>query len=129
MKRPISLIRSAAGAAIVCAALVSAKAAELGRFAIVQNKVTSLKPGSPAPVPAAAGTGIVVDEQETTGPASAAKMTFGEGAVISLGQSTTFKVSRQAVDEATGQSTSTVDLLIGKARVFVSRFWSGRPEV
>src|SRR5262249_48890006 len=30
---------------------------------------------------------------------------------------------------ATGASTSSVDLLIGRARVFVSRFWSGRPEI
>jgi hypothetical protein len=96
---------------------------------VVQNQVTSLKPGATESVPARPGAPIVLDELEASGPASSAKMTFGDGAVISIGQRTEFKVTRQAVDEATGASTSTIDLAIGKLRVFVSRFWSGRPEV
>ena len=114
---------------VALSALIPAVAADDGRYAIVQNQQRSVKPGAQASVPAVAGSGISLDEQETTGPASAAKMTFGEGAVVSLGQGTTFTVTREAVDEATGAKTSTMDLLAGKARVFVSRFWSGRPEV
>jgi hypothetical protein len=102
--------------------------AGVGRFAVVQNEVTSRKAGAAA-VPAVLGSTIDLQETETTGRASAAKLTFGEGAVISLGQSTTFEVTRQEIDQATGASTSTLDLLVGKARIFVSRFWSGRPEV
>jgi len=113
----------------VCVLPVTALAAEVGRFAVVQNDVRSLKPGASAPVAAIPGSGIVVEERETTGVASGAKLTFGEGAVISLGEKTTFAVTRQAVDQATGASTSTLDLAIGRARVFVSRFWGGRPKV
>ena len=110
-------------------AWVGTQAADVGRFAVVQNQVTSMKPGARQGTPARPGAVIVLDELETSGPASAAKMTFGEGAVISIGQNTEFKVTRQAVDQATGASVSTVNLLTGKLRVFVSRFWSGRPEV
>lgn len=106
-----------------------ARGEEVGRFAIVQNRVTSLKPGSGAPELVVPGATIVLDEQEETGKASAAKMTLGEFAVISIGEATRFKVTRQAVAEATGESVSSISLLVGRARVFVSRFWSGRPEV
>lgn len=114
---------------VVFLGLLPAWGQEIGRFALVQNEVTSLKPGAGAVVRALAGGAVVVDELESSGAAAAAKLTFGEGAVISIGQNTRFKVTREAVAEATGNSTSTVDLLAGKARVFVSRFWSGRPEV
>jgi len=123
------MMRRAILPALLLATCAPAGAADVGRFAVVQNQVTSLRPGSAAPVPAAVGAGIALEEQEMTGPSSAAKMLFGEGAVISLGQKTTFKVTREAVAEAAGESASNVELLLGKARVFVSRFWGGRPEV
>ena len=102
---------------------------EVGHFAIVQNEVTSLRPDAAAPIPARAGATIVLNEEESTGAASAAKMTFGEWGVISVGQRTSFKITRESVAEATGESVSTLELLAGKARIFVSRFWSGRPEI
>lgn len=129
MKRSKGRARFVSMAAVLAAGLLPARAQEVGRFAVVQREVASLKPGAAAAVPAVAGGGIVLDEQESTGEASAAKMTFGEGAVISIGQKTSFKVTRQAVDEATGASVSAIDVALGKVRVFVSRFWSGRPEV
>lgn len=107
----------------------AATGAEVGRFAVVQNQVTSLKPGAAAPQAAILGSSISVDEQETTGPASAAKMTFGEAAVINIGQQTTFKVTREAIDQVTGKSLSGIDLSAGKVRVFVSRFLSAGREV
>lgn len=101
----------------------------VGRFALVQNRVESKKPGAASAAPVKVGDPVILGETETTGDASAAKLTFGQGAVISLGAKTTFKVDRAAVDQATGASTSFLDVAAGKARVFVSRFWSGRPEV
>jgi len=114
---------------LACSGLRPALAQEVGRFALVQNEVASLKPGAADAVPAIPGMPVLLDESETTGAGSAAKLTFGEGAVISLGQLTTFRVTRQVVDEATGASVSVLDMLQGKMRIFVSRFWSGRPEV
>ncbi len=102
---------------------------EVGHFAIVQNEVTSLRPDAAAPIPARAGATIVLNEEESTGAASAAKMTFGEWGVISVGQRTKFKITREAVAEATGESVSALELLAGKARIFVSRLVSGRPEI
>lgn len=106
-----------------------AVAQEVGKFAVVQNQVSSKRPGATEAVPAVIGAPIVIQESEITGPASRAKLVFGEGAVISIGQNTTFEVSQQAVDQATGKSTSSVSVAQGNLRVFVSRFWGGRPEV
>ena len=106
-----------------------AAAQDVGRFSIVTNQVTSLKPGAKEPVPASVGSLIVLDEQERTGESSAAQMMFGEGATISIGAATAFSVTRQAVEEATGAGASSIDLLLGRIRVFVSRFWTGRSEV
>ncbi len=129
MKIRLMTARAALLAGLLLGGGVETRAQEVGKFAVVQNQVTSLKPGASDSVVALPGAGIVLNEKETTGPDSAAKLTFGEGAVISLGQNTTFAVTQQAVDEATGRSVSTLDLVVGKLRVFVSRFWSGRPEV
>lgn len=115
-------------ASLVLAAPGSA-AEDVGVFALVQNEVRSLKPGRTEAVPAEPGATIVLGETETTGRASAAKMTFGEGAVISIGQETTFTVTREAVDAATGASASVLDVVTGKVRVFVSRFWRDRPAI
>lgn len=106
-----------------------ASALEAGRFAVVKNHVTSLKPGSQTPEPALVGGRILVDEQETTGAASGAEMTFGDAAVIGIGSETTFKVSREAIDEVTGARLSGIDLILGKVRVFVSRFLSSGREI
>jgi len=113
------------------AALVgpSAAAQAVGAFAVVQNKVTSLKPNATEAQPAKQGELVELGELETTGPMSAAKLTLGEGAVISIGQRTEFKLTEQAFEEATGVSVSKLDLASGKMRVFVSRFMSGRPQV
>jgi len=116
-------------AAAVAQLAAPAAAREVGRFALVEKEVKSLKPGAAEPVAATAGAAIVLGETESTGPGSAAKMLFGEGALVSLGQNTTFKVSPEAVDQATGRAVSAFELAAGKARVFVSRFWSGRPDV
>lgn len=117
-----------ATAALVPAA-ASAAAEPIGRFALVQNRVESQRPGASAPVAVRIGDPVGLGETETTGEASAAKLTFGPGAVVSLGAKTTFKVDRAAVDQATGASTSFLDVAVGKARVFVSRFWSDRPDL
>lgn len=126
--RQIAGLRTAA-AVFAASAAFSAAASEVGRFAVVQNRVTTLKPGAADAVPASVGASVVLDEEETTAGSSAATLTIGEGAVISLGENTRFRVSREVVDRATGAKASILDLAIGKARIFVSRFWSGRPEV
>ncbi|MFN7966850.1 MAG: FecR domain-containing protein [Acidobacteriota bacterium] len=104
-------------------------ATEVGRFAFVQKEVNSFKPSVTEPVQAKAGDAVVVGEREVTGAASGAKLLFGEGGVVSLGANTSFAVSQLAVDQATGKNTSSLSVLFGKARVFLSRFWSDRPEV
>lgn len=122
--------RAAVIVAVAVVAVTYGRAAtEVGRFAFVQQEVNSLKPGATDPIAAKVGDTIVMGEEESTGAASGAKLLFGEGGVITLGANTRFEVSSQAVDQATGRNVSTFSLLVGKARVFLSRFWSGRPEV
>jgi hypothetical protein len=104
-------------------------ATDVGRFAFVQKEVNSFKPSVTESVLAKAGDTVVVGEREVTGVASGAKLLFGEGGVVSLGANTSFVVSQLAVDQATGKNTSSVSVLFGRARVFLSRFWSDRPEV
>lgn len=110
-------------------ALVTGARAGVGRFALVQNQVTSLKPGAASAVPAHVGMEVVLDEREETGAASGAKLLFGAGGVITLGERTQFVVTRDAAMQAAGQDVGLFRMLIGKVRVFVSRFWSGRPPV
>lgn len=116
------------GAALVVAA-PHAQAQVVGKLAVAQNSVLSLKPGATEPVKATVGAQMVLNEQATTEKASRAKFVFGEGALVTIGQNTTFKVSQEAVDQATGASTSKVEVQEGQIRVFVSRFWTGRPKV
>lgn len=104
-------------------------AVDVGRFAFVQKEVNSFKPSATESVLAKAGDTVVVGEREVTGAASGAKLLFGEGGVVSLGANTSFVVSQLAVDQATGKNTSAMSVLFGRARVFLSRFWSDRPEV
>lgn len=115
--------------ATVAAAGTVAEAKDVGRFAVVQGEVTTLKPEAVSPIPAAPGAVIVLEEEEATGAASAAKMTFGDWGVVSIGQRTRFRVSEEVVAEATGRSVSKIGMLAGKLRIFVSRFAGGRPEV
>lgn len=129
MRLPDSIRRLGLLAGAVAVSIGPARALEVGRFALVQNEVTSLKPRATEAVAALPGGIVELDEIERTGPASAAKMTFGDHAVISVGQKTRFKITREAVEEARGESTSMIDLLAGKARVFVSRLRRGQPEV
>jgi hypothetical protein len=111
------------------AATLATPAADVGKFVFVQKDVTSYKAAAPeAGVPVAVGSGIAVGDREVTGVNSGAKMLFGEGGVISLGANTSLLIKQETVDQATGKKTSWFDV-IGRARIFLSRFWSDRPEV
>ena len=82
MKIRLTTARAALLTGLLLGGAVETRAQEVGKFAVVQNQVTSLKPGASDSVAALPGAGIVLNEKETTGPDSAAKLTFGEGAVI-----------------------------------------------
>ena len=78
MKNPLTTARVVLLTGLLLGGVVEIRAQEVGKFAVVQNQVTSLKPGASDSVAALPGAGIVLNEKETTGPDSAAKLTFGE---------------------------------------------------
>ncbi|HXO18675.1 MAG TPA: FecR domain-containing protein [Thermoanaerobaculia bacterium] len=101
--------------------LGSASAAKaVGTAVIVVHDVRGTPPGEAAK-PVRQGDGIVLQELITTGKASEITMIFPPGGSLQLGESSSFRVDSQAIDDATGRTTSFLSLVAGKLRLAVRK--------
>ncbi|MGD2114622.1 MAG: FecR family protein [Acidobacteriota bacterium] len=101
----------------------------VGRMALVRNDVTGTPPGETAASALAVGDPVVLDHLIRTGRASAARMTLGSEGVLSLGQDVQLRVDRMVVDQATGRTESTLELLLGKIELALGSLFRGEVTV
>jgi len=118
---------AAALLAICLAALAAAPATAqdaVGRMALVRGDVEGTPPGGSAAA-MTVGERIVLDHLLETGRASAARMTLDPEGVLSMGQETRLTIDQATVDQATGESESTLTLLLGKIELALGSLFRG----
>jgi len=100
----------------------------VGEVAWVQGEVTGTPPGG-STAALAANDPVTLAELIVTGVRSGASLAFEPRGALTLDPESRLTVDRDVVDEATGASESAVSLLLGKARLFLARAFSGSFEV
>jgi len=97
-------------------------------MALVRGDVRGTLPGRPAAA-LAAGDDLFLRHLIETGRASAARMALDPDGVLSMGQETRVTLDRPTIDRATGESQSTLTLLLGKIELALGSLFRGEVRV
>lgn len=103
-------------------------AADVGEAVMVRNEVKGTSPGGAAKA-MTVGDGVMLGYQIATAVDSSMKMTFDPQGALTLGPETKLTVDQTVVDRATGRSTSTLSMGIGRLRVALGKLFGGEVDV
>lgn len=98
----------------------NAPAGTVGTAILVKRDVRATPPGAAAR-PVKPSDKIVLQTRIDTGRASSFAMTFPPGGRLDLGAESALIFDQRAVDEATGRTNSSLSIVIGKARLSLSK--------
>jgi len=120
-----AILFAAAALLTAPAALAQPQAGDrVGEVAWVQGEVTGTPQGG-STAALAANDPVRLAQLIVTGARSGAGLAFEPRGALTLDPESRLTVDRDVYDEATGASESAVSLLLGKARLFLSRAFSG----